>query len=34
MADVEQLGFSGGCGCNLAYCIAILLVIQCCLGRF
>ena len=31
MTHVEGYGGSGFC--NLAYCVAILLVIQCCLGR-
>jgi len=33
MADIQQYGFGGGCDCNLAFCIAILLVIQCCFRR-
>jgi hypothetical protein len=37
MSDVQQLGYGGGgyggFSCNLAYCIAILLIIHCCLGR-
>jgi len=36
MSDVQQLGYSGGgygFSCNLAYCIALLLIIHCCLGR-
>jgi hypothetical protein len=33
MADVSGLGFGGfGGSCNLVYCIAILLIIQCCMG--
>ena len=29
MGDFSKFGFGG---CNLVYCIAILLIIQCCMG--
>lgn len=31
MSNLSEFGFGGG-SCNLVYCIAILLIIQCCMG--